>query len=58
MSSSVLYQRLDELTAARLLTRDETGGYTLTPLGTELGPALGALDSWAQRWSGALAATE
>jgi len=54
MSSSVLYQRLDELTAAQLLTRDEAGAYMLTDLGVALAPALGALDSWARRWSAAL----
>ena len=38
MSSSVLYERLDELTAAGLLTRDEEGAYLLTELGSALGP--------------------
>ena len=57
MSSSVLYQRLEELTAARLLTRDESGAYVLTDLGVALAPALGALDSWARRWSDALPRT-
>ena len=37
MSSSVLYERLDELTAAGLLTRDEEGAYLLTELGSALG---------------------
>jgi len=54
MSSSVLYQRLDELIAARLLTRDEAGAYVLTEVGAALAPALGALDSWARAWSAAL----
>ena len=40
MSSSVLYERLDELTAAGLLTRDEGGAYLLTELGSALGQAL------------------
>jgi DNA-binding HxlR family transcriptional regulator len=56
MSSSVLYQRLTELAAARLITRDEAGAYALTELGGALGPALGALDSWAQDWSAELPA--
>jgi DNA-binding HxlR family transcriptional regulator len=54
MSSSVLYQRLDELTSAGLLTRDDTDGYLLTELGAALRPALGSLQDWAGRWSAAL----
>ena len=54
MSSSVLYERLDELTAAGLLARDEAGGYQLTDVGAELAPALESLDSWARRWAQAL----
>ena len=57
MSSSVLYERLDELTAAGLLARDEAGAYLLTDLGAALGPALESLDSWARRWSQALQET-
>lgn len=41
MSSSVLYERLEELTAAALLTRDGAGAYPLTELGTALAPAGG-----------------
>ncbi len=51
MSTSVLYERLDELTAAGLLARDQAGAYLLTDLGTALRPALESLDSWARRWS-------
>jgi DNA-binding HxlR family transcriptional regulator len=54
MSSSVLYERLDELTAAGLLARDEAGAYLLTDIGTQLAPALQSLDAWAGRWSAAL----
>lgn len=54
MSSSVLYERLDELTEAGLLARDEAGAYLLTDLGAALGPALEFLDSWARQWSEAL----
>jgi DNA-binding HxlR family transcriptional regulator len=54
MSSSVLYQRLEELTHAGLLTRDDSGAYLLTDLGAALGPALGSLDAWARRWSASL----
>lgn len=55
MSSSVLYERLSELSAAGLITRDEAGAYVLTDLGAAVGPALESLDSWARRWSRALA---
>ena len=48
MSSSVLYERLEELTDAGLLARDEAGAYLLTDLGAALGPALESLDSWAR----------
>jgi DNA-binding HxlR family transcriptional regulator len=51
MSSSVLYERLDELTAAGLLARDEAGAYLLADIGTQLAPALESLDAWAKRWS-------
>ncbi len=51
MSSSVLYERLDELIGAGLLTRNEAGAYQLTELGTALAPALESLDAWARRWS-------
>ena len=51
MSSSVLYQRLEELTDASLLTRDETGAYRLTDLGAALAPALESLDAWAKHWA-------
>src|SRR3954452_24188651 len=51
MSSSVLYERLDELTTAGLVTRSEDAGYALTDLGTSLGEALGPLDAWARAWA-------
>ena len=54
MSSSVLYERLEELTDGGLLARDETGAYQLTDLGAALVPALQSLDSWARQWSEAL----
>jgi DNA-binding HxlR family transcriptional regulator len=54
MSSSVLYERLHDLTTASLLTRDENGDYLLTELGAQIGPALESLDAWARRWDGAL----
>ena len=57
MSSSVLYQRLAELTLAGLLARDEGGAYRLTDLGATLAPALESLNAWARRWSDALPET-
>ena len=51
MSSSVLYERLTDLTAAGLVTRTEDGGYALTDIGRSLGDALGPLDAWARKWA-------
>jgi DNA-binding HxlR family transcriptional regulator len=51
MSSSVLYERLGELTEAGLVTRADDGQYVLTDLGTSLGEALAPLDAWARRWA-------
>ena len=51
MSSSVLYERLNELATAGLVAKDDTGAYTLTALGTDLGSALHPLDQWSQRWA-------
>ncbi len=51
MSSSVLYQRLRELTEAALITQGPSDEYELTALGAELGASLQPLDAWAQRWA-------
>jgi DNA-binding HxlR family transcriptional regulator len=51
MSSSVLYDRLRELTAAGLIDRDDDGDYLLTPIGGRLGDALAPLDLWAKDWA-------
>ena len=51
MSSSVLYERLKELTGAGLLSRDQVGAYLLTDLGKSLSAALKPLDAWATRWA-------
>ncbi len=51
LSSSVLYDRMRELSAAGLLEKDEHGDYRLTELGGSLGAALAPLDAWAQRWA-------
>ncbi len=51
MSSSVLYQRLEELSAAGLIEQDDEGRYELTEVGTKLGKALHPLDRWAKEWA-------
>jgi len=51
MSSSVLYERLGELTTAGLVTRDDDGRYALTDIGSSLADALAPLDAWARRWA-------
>ena len=58
MSSSVLYERLAELTASGLLARDEVAAYLLTDLGAALAPALESLDLWARRWAEVLQETD
>jgi DNA-binding HxlR family transcriptional regulator len=50
MSSSVLRDRLHELTEAALVERQDDA-YQLTALGAELGQALAPLTRWAERWS-------
>lgn len=54
MSSSVLYQRLDELTTAKLVTKDDEGDYVLTRIGAEVSSALEPLGVWADQWAGSL----
>ena len=51
MSSSVLYQRLDELTSAGIVEQDDDGRYELTAVGAKLGRALHPLDRWAKEWA-------
>ena len=51
MSSSVLYQRLRELSAAGLIDRSSDDRYTLTPVGSSLSTAIAPLDAWAQAWA-------
>lgn len=51
LSSSVLYDRLHDLTDAGLVEKDEGGQYRLTDLGGDLGRALQPLDAWARRWA-------
>ena len=51
MSSSVLYERLRELSEAGLIDRDEEERYRLTRLGRSLGTAIEPLDAWARAWA-------
>ena len=51
MSSSVLYERLTELSDAGLVHQRDDRTYELTQLGRELGQAIEPLDKWAQRWA-------
>jgi DNA-binding HxlR family transcriptional regulator len=51
MSSSVLYERLRELSEAGLLRRDPDDRYELTALGASLAEAIAPLDRWARRWA-------
>ena len=50
LSSSVLTDRLRELTEAGVVTRDERG-YVLTGRGRELLELLLPLDAWARKWA-------
>ena len=50
MSSSVLRDRLAELTSAELLATDEAGAYGLSPHGRSLLQALQPLQRWADAW--------
>jgi DNA-binding HxlR family transcriptional regulator len=50
MSSSVLYERLRELTIAGLIVQNEDQ-YGLTEHGRSLGTAISALDAWAEEWA-------
>jgi DNA-binding HxlR family transcriptional regulator len=56
MSSSVLSQRLTELTAAGIVTADDEGTYHLTELGGRLEDALSPLLRWSHEWQHGLEA--
>ena len=51
LSPTVLQTRLDELTAAGLVSRREGTGYGLTPLGRELLETFLPLHAFAERWA-------
>jgi DNA-binding HxlR family transcriptional regulator len=50
ISTSVLSERLRDLTEARIVERGEDGRYELTEQGTELGRRLMPLVDWAKEW--------
>ncbi len=54
LSSSVLYDRLRELTTAGLVVQDPSNRYRLTGSGQSLGTALDPLDAWSQQWARSL----
>ncbi|MFG2003241.1 winged helix-turn-helix transcriptional regulator [Spirillospora sp. NPDC048911] len=54
MSSSVLRQRLVELTQAGLVEQTPEGQYALTALGHEAHEALRPLAGWSERWASTL----
>jgi DNA-binding HxlR family transcriptional regulator len=51
MSSSVLYQRLAELTETGLVEQDEDERYRLTEIGSDLCTAIAPLGVWARTWA-------
>lgn len=51
MSTSVLSQRLAELRDARLVEKDQAGGYALTESGLRLLTRLDGIDEWTQEWA-------
>lgn len=51
MSSSVMYDRLRELTKAGLIAKDQVGNYALTEVGEGLRGAIAPLDFWAKSWA-------
>jgi DNA-binding HxlR family transcriptional regulator len=53
MSSSVLAKRLQQLTEARIVSKDPDGTYRLTALGDGLEGAMAPLLAWSHRWKDA-----
>ncbi|OBB41375.1 transcriptional regulator [Mycolicibacterium fortuitum] len=49
-SSSMLSERLQQLAAAGLVVKNESGAWELTDAGAELGEALAALWDWSKSW--------
>jgi DNA-binding HxlR family transcriptional regulator len=55
MSSSVLGQRLSELSEAGLIEQLADSSYTLTPLGRDAYQSLRPLIRWSEKWAADLA---
>ena len=51
MSSSVLAQRLAELSDAGIVSGSQGDGYSITEEGSSLIESLGPLEDWAKRWA-------
>jgi DNA-binding HxlR family transcriptional regulator len=51
MSSSVMYERLRELSDAGLVIKSPAGAYELSGIGRELGRAIEPLSQWSDRWA-------
>jgi len=51
LSSSVLYDRLRDLTESRLVARHDDDRYLLTELGGSLSTALEPLTAWSTQWA-------
>ena len=51
MSTSVLAQRLTELSEAMLVEKDPAGGYKLSEHGGRLLARLDGMDQWTQEWA-------
>jgi DNA-binding HxlR family transcriptional regulator len=54
LSSSVLYDRLNDLGTGLLVVQTEDAKYTLTPLGASVGEAIEPLDAWSKKWDRAV----
>jgi DNA-binding HxlR family transcriptional regulator len=50
-SSSMLSERLQQLSAARLVSKNDAGAWELTLAGTRLGAALTGVWNWAESWA-------
>jgi DNA-binding HxlR family transcriptional regulator len=51
-SSSMLSERLQQLSAAGLVIKNEAGAWELTATGTRLGEALNGVWDWSKTWTG------
>lgn len=50
-SSSMLSERLQQLSVAELLTKNDRGAWELTVQGAQLGAALASVWDWAELWA-------